>query len=184
MSTLELKNSKDGEKKDSKGKPLKPNKSKEKKTHETKLMVDPIPTSSSVNSSSSRLSTHPTSGLASDLESLHHKMNAMLSRASQVTQQEEDESDLKMRQLLEEIYSVPSSYDEVYLHPSQFGGRGEDERDEVDDERWRRFLHGEVEEEIEDMKMGGDEKEAEEVEELLEGKYSYEGMRGETKGIF
>lgn len=63
-------------------------------------------------------------------------MNSMLCRASQATVQEEDESDAKMRQLLEEIYSVPSQeyalslYDSSFLEEEQYGDGEEKGGDE------------------------------------------------------
>jgi hypothetical protein len=101
MSTLELKSC-------SRDSPLERKESKSK-IKESKVSSSRSDLSTGVSDPSLLTQTNRvTSDLAFDLESLRHKMDSILSRASHVASQEEDEDDAKMRQLLEEIYAAPS----------------------------------------------------------------------------
>jgi hypothetical protein len=147
MSTLELKSSstKDKDSSTSKKSSSQPLKIKPKGRREAAAPVavsdsNPSlalpPSGSSSKVSGARILSSATGSLVFDLESLHQKMNSMLCRASQATVQEEDESDVKMRQLLEEIYSSSSSSFSLLplQEDQQQQGEGEGEGEEGETE--------------------------------------------------
>ena len=147
MSTLELKSSIKDKSSSMASKKTSTLSLKSKSNGATQAMSAPDSTPQSSQSSEpsrrpsgASILTSATGSLAFDLESLHQKMNSMLCRASQATVQEEDEADAKMRQLLEEIYSVPSQeeyglslYDSSFLQEEQHGDGEEKGGDEEGD---------------------------------------------------
>jgi hypothetical protein len=105
MSTLELKSIRDGPI-ETKARTKEPKKTTAKESRvNAAVHVPPV-------ALTSKVTNRVTSDLAFDLESLRHKMDSILNRASHVASQEEDEADGKMRRLLEEIYAVPSLTEE------------------------------------------------------------------------